>query len=149
MLLGLGLVEALLESPLGVALEGVPKTSRRLAAVATATTINFAVTTPGAVQTYLVPTGITQLIIKACGAKGGSGKSYTATYNGGSGGCITAQVDVTSGATLYVYVGGKGSRGTTSADQGYNGGGVGGQGRCVYNIYPPAQMPAFSYKPTT
>lgn len=132
MLLGLGLVEALLELPLGVAVEGAidrfPQ-MRRLATVATATTITFGVTTPGAAQNYTVPTGVTQLIIKACGAKGGSGKSYTATYNGGSGGCITAQVVVTSGAKLSVYVGGKGSRGITSADQGYNGGGFGGQGR--------------------
>ncbi|MBM2817781.1 MAG: hypothetical protein HW401_371 [Parcubacteria group bacterium] len=63
----------------------------------------------GGEQTYKVPTGITSVEITASGAQGGSGY-------GGYGGKTSATVNVTSGETLYIYVGGM---------DGYNGGGWG------------------------
>jgi len=61
-------------------------------------------------QSFLVPFGIRSLIIDACGA---SSSNY--------GGYVQAQVSVTPGSTLFVYVGGK--RGNC-----YNGGGSGNDG---------------------
>ncbi|QQT25174.1 MBG domain-containing protein [Sphingobacterium spiritivorum] len=75
----------------------------------------------GAVQTFVVPAGVTNIKIDARGAQGAS-----AIYNqpgtkpddlGGKGGRVTADYPVTPGQTIYVMVGGS---------NGYNGGGSGG-----------------------
>ena len=63
----------------------------------------------GAEQTYKVPAGVTSVKITASGAQGQGGY-------GGYGGKTSATVNVTSGETLYIYVGGM---------SGYNGGGLG------------------------
>jgi len=75
----------------------------------------------GAMQTYVVPAGVTKIKIDARGAQGES-----AIYNqpgtrpddlGGKGGRVVAEYPVTPGQTIYVFVGG---------NTGYNGGGNGG-----------------------
>ncbi len=75
----------------------------------------------GAMQTYVVPAGVTKIKIDARGAQGES-----AIYNqpgtrpddlGGKGGRVVAEYPVTAGQTIYVFVGGN----TT----GFNGGGNG------------------------
>ena len=85
----------------------------------------------GAMTTYGVPVGCTQVAITAAGAQGG-GNSVINNYlaGGGLGGLVTATVNVTSGATLDVFVGGQGSTNLTgsvaSSAGGWNGGGAGG-----------------------
>ena len=59
------------------------------------------------------------MVVKACGAAGG----YHWIGHRGYGGCMTCLVSVTSGATLYVYVGG-GSH-AAYGEGGFNGGGDG------------------------
>ncbi|SUJ00987.1 Glycine rich protein [Sphingobacterium spiritivorum] len=75
----------------------------------------------GAMQTFVVPAGVTSIRVDVKGAQGGS-----AIYNqgsakpddlGGKGGRVTAEYPVTPGQTIYVFVGG---------NNGYNGGGNGG-----------------------
>lgn len=74
----------------------------------------------GAMQTFVVPAGITSIRVDVRGSQGGS-----AIYNqaatkpddlGGNGGRVVAEYPVTPGQTLYIFVGGIG----------YNGGGTGG-----------------------
>ena len=79
----------------------------------------------GKPQRFTVPVGITQVTIVADGAAGGSTLGYYAP--GGRGGRVHAVVPVTSGETLYVYVGGV----TNDNTGGFNGGGrVEGWGYC-------------------
>jgi len=74
----------------------------------------------GAIQTYIVPTGVAKIQITAVGAAGGTG--INASFgNGGSGASMQGIFDVTPGQALSVLVGGKG---TDGAD--YVGGGGGG-----------------------
>lgn len=78
----------------------------------------------GSKQSFKVPSGVTQLTVVARGAEGGgvSGSlSYQQFFYGGIGGRVYAQIPVKPGETLYVYVGGYGSR-----NGGFNGGGSGG-----------------------
>ena len=63
-------------------------------------TFNFT----GAVQTFMVPAGVTQVTIDASGAQGGAGSGP-----GGSGARLVASFTVTPGETLNVVVGGVGS----------------------------------------
>ena len=70
----------------------------------------------GSYQEYVVPSGVYKLSVSAYGGQGGS----THTAAGGAGGHILADISVTPGQILYVYVGGAG--GTNGA--GYNGGGM-------------------------
>jgi len=63
----------------------------------------------GALTTYTVPPGVTQLLITAFGAQGGGG--------GGLGGGVSGTLAVTSGTTYYINVG---------CQNGYNGGGASG-----------------------
>ncbi|MBB2145369.1 T9SS type B sorting domain-containing protein [Pedobacter sp. LMG 31464] len=76
----------------------------------------------GAMQTFVVPAGVTSIKVDVRGSKGGDG-----IYNqpgtkpddlGGNGGRVVADYPVTAGQTLYIFVGGIG----------YNGGGNGGGG---------------------
>ncbi len=70
----------------------------------------------GAVQTFIVPAGITSVTIDAYGAQG-----TTASCAGGLGGRSQGTLAVTPGQTLLVYVG---------SQSGFNGGGTGG---CLAN----------------
>lgn len=80
----------------------------------------------GAVESYEVPSGITQLTFKVWGAAGGS-STYQGTWYGGSGAFIHATVPVTEGETLYISVGEGGTGGFNVPDTARSFGG-GGQG---------------------
>ncbi|MCA6362166.1 MAG: HYR domain-containing protein [Bacteroidetes bacterium] len=71
----------------------------------------------GAVQTFLVPPGVTQVTIKTWGAQGGANWVNNTNF----GGYVKGTVSVTPGQTLYVYVGGQ----PTTTAGGFNGGGAG------------------------
>ena len=71
-------------------------------------------------QTFVVPTGVTNIAVTASGASGGV--SYPDS-TGGTGGLVRAEISVTPGETLEIYVGGSGAGGGAG---GYNGGGNGG-----------------------
>ena len=77
------------------------------------TNISFEYT--GSLQTWVVPTGVTQLYVDVRAAQGGG-------TNGGLGGKVQATIPVTEGATLYLVVGGKPSSDVPV----YGGGGAGG-----------------------
>lgn len=70
----------------------------------------------GSVQTWTVPPCVTNINVVVAGAKGGGN-------NGGNGARITANLSVTPGQTLNIYVGGQGSCVNNSG--GWNGGGTG------------------------
>ena len=77
-------------------------------------------------QTFTVPAGVASLRIDAFGAAGGPGNGHRST-KGGNGGVVKADVPVTPGEKLTVFVGGAGATGATgSGDGGFNGGGSGG-----------------------
>ena len=85
-------------------------------------TFNFT----GNVQTWEVPSGVTEIQIEAWGAQGGS---YSTNGPGGQGGFASGTLPVTPGEILEIYVGGQGSW-TDAMDEnapgGFNGGGNGG-----------------------
>jgi hypothetical protein len=74
------------------------------------------------VQTFIVPQGITIITVECWGAQG-----YSVCENkGGYGGYATADVNVTPGETVYVYVGGVGQPAKTGYGEcAFNGGGKG------------------------
>ncbi len=77
----------------------------------------------GAMQTFTVPAGITSVTIEAWGAQGWSG-----SYSGGKGGYAKGNLAVTSGQTLYIFVGGQGTAAVGEgipSGAGWNGGGLG------------------------
>jgi hypothetical protein len=79
-------------------------------------TVTFAYT--GDYYSWTVPAGIASVTVDAYGAQGGNTPS---TAGGGKGGRVQASIAVTSGATLYIYVGGQGA---SNANGGFNGGGT-------------------------
>src|SRR5437870_3422868 len=79
------------------------------------TTYSFTYT--GAMQSFVVPSCVTQLTVHVFGAQGGN-----AAYAGGLGGGVSGVFTVTTGQTVRIMVGGQGS-GTSG---GLNGGGNGG-----------------------
>jgi hypothetical protein len=83
----------------------------------------------GSVQTWVVPvTGSYKFEI--WGAQGGNGQTgnYNGDYLGGKGGYSTGVVNLTSGQTLYIYVGGQGKNAGQIGDgllnNSFNGGGL-------------------------
>jgi len=86
----------------------------------------------GAVQTYTVPAGVTQVRLDASGAQGGLARGVSTP--GGQGARAQALLTVVPGQVLYVYVGGAGGTSGPSTDgAGYNGGG-GGNYFATYNV---------------
>jgi hypothetical protein len=85
----------------------------------------------GSVQTFIVPSTITEIEVELYGAAGG-GNIDDPDTNGGLGGKITASLTVTSGSTLNLYIGGMGTYTydddtvDTNYAGGWNGGGTGG-----------------------
>lgn len=71
----------------------------------------------GAQQTFVVPPGVTLVTIQTWGAQGGSNWANNVNF----GGYVSADIAVTPGSTLYIYVGGQ----ATSTAGGFNGGGSG------------------------
>ena len=84
--------------------------------------VTVAFTEVGA-HTFTVPAGVKTIHVVAVGAPGGNGN---VGFDGGRGGVATADVAVTPGQTLNVFVGGKGIDGSKKAGPsqgGFNGGG--------------------------
>ncbi|WP_162845944.1 glycine-rich protein [Seongchinamella sediminis] len=85
----------------------------------------------GAVQTWVVPAGVTEVSLEAWGAEGGGAYdcSDVNENDGGLGGYATGTLAVTEGQTLEIYVGGfPGDPGPVSGQPGgFNGGGDGGR----------------------
>lgn len=79
-------------------------------------TVNFSYT--GNPQSWVVPAGVTMIHVELLGAAGGG----NAVGPAGLGGRLTANIPVTPGQTLEIYVGGIGD---VSGTAGYNGGGSG------------------------
>ncbi|MCG8577660.1 MAG: T9SS type A sorting domain-containing protein [Flavobacteriales bacterium] len=78
----------------------------------------------GSMQVYVVPAGVSSILIEAYGAQGG-------TAEGGEGGFASGELTVTPGESLYIFVGGQGNTinvGSGASDGGWNGGGAGGSG---------------------
>jgi hypothetical protein len=75
-------------------------------------------------QNFTVPGGVTQIKVIALGAHGSSGSMYLEYY--GLGGRVSAEIPVTPGETLVVYVGGNAS----ATEGGFNGGANGGTDSC-------------------
>lgn len=86
---------------------------------ATSGSVSFSYT--GAQQFWVVPACVNAVTINACGAQGGANWVNNVNF----GGCAQATLAVTTGETLYVYVGQQPTVGTAG---GYNGGGAGDGG---------------------
>ncbi len=98
-------------------------------ASAAPSTVDFAYT--GAVQTWVVPAGVTQATFDVVGASGGDDTADGCGDTGGEGGRSQATIAVTPGQTISIYVGGQGgpsNRVATPGEAGFNGGGIGGTG---------------------
>lgn len=85
----------------------------------------------GAVQTFIVPSDVTEISVDAYGAQGGN----DGPASGGLGGSASGKISVTPGDTLYIYVGGQGESGPGSGQNcnligGFNGGGNTGDTCC-------------------
>ena len=78
----------------------------------------------GAMETYVVPAGVTELSIDCIGASGGTSNFGLPDFVPGDGGRVETILTVTPGATLYIYVGGEGTAAATSVPGvgGFNGG---------------------------
>lgn len=72
----------------------------------------------GAVQTFVVPSGVHEITVDCVGAAGGTGPGYSAAL----GGRVQCLLKVNPGQTLYIYCGASGDNG------GFNGGGTSGDG---------------------
>jgi hypothetical protein len=83
----------------------------------------------GALQSWIVPAGVTSINVKVWGAGGGGG-AYTSNANqgGGGGGFTYANIPVTAGENLSLVVGGGGGGGTLAVSGGLGGYGGGGSG---------------------
>ena len=64
----------------------------------------------GALDTFVVPAGVTSLTIEAYGAQGG----FDGSTAGGLGGYAIGDIAVVPGSYMYIYVGGKGTDGPGS-----------------------------------
>ncbi|CAN5370255.1 hypothetical protein BH11ACT5_BH11ACT5_03880 [soil metagenome] len=92
-------------------------------AMAAPTSVSF--TTLGGPYTYTVPAGVTSLRVTA---QGGTGAGYVGPGSpsiGGAGGLVTADIPVTTGETLQVYVAGNGVGAVGGANGGGNGSNMG------------------------
>jgi len=92
------------------------------------TAFNGQVFTTQGTDTYVVPAGVTTITAKIWGAGGGGGRggNNKAGGAGGGGGFVQADLTVTPGETLNVYVGGGGTGGTNNLGSSGGGGGGGG-----------------------
>ncbi len=75
----------------------------------------------GSVQTWTVPGGVTSITGECWGAEGGVTSGVASS--GGRGGYAKADIPVTPGETLNIYVGGMGPSVVSTATGGWNGGG--------------------------
>jgi hypothetical protein len=77
----------------------------------------------GTQQTFTVPEGVSAVQVEAVGAAGGD----AAGSHGGRGAVVTGTLPVSTGQTLYLWVGGKGGSNDLAGARGWNGGGQGAQ----------------------
>lgn len=92
-----------------------------LSGVAFAQTQNINFTFTGAVQTFTIPSCVSEVTITTHGASGSNGNASTSPAGtGGTGAIVTGTFPVTSGDVLNIFVGGQG----TLTTGGFNGGGV-------------------------
>lgn len=98
-------------------LAGLLVTSALPAGIAHATPQTQTLNYTGAAQDFVVPAGVTEVLIECWGAAGGIGWGTA-----GLGGHTRGRYSVTPGETLKVYVGGQGTS-DGSATPGFNGGG--------------------------
>lgn len=83
----------------------------------------------GEPQLWVVPDGVTEILVNTFGASGGHGSGPVYELNmGGKGAFATGKVAVNPGDSVYIFVGGKGedSQVADIAEGGWNGGGDGG-----------------------
>jgi hypothetical protein len=85
------------------------------------TTVSFPYT--GAMQIFVVPACVTSISVDVSGGAGGGEAALGAP--GAYGGSVQADLPVTPGTTLYIFVGGKGD---SLGNPGFNGGGAGANG---------------------
>jgi hypothetical protein len=87
-------------------------------------TISFS----GAMQTFTVPSGVTEIFFNVTAAEGGQGFfNTTPAALGGTGGTVSGRLATTGGTVLNLFVGGKGgTSSSTPGAGGFNGGGVSG-----------------------
>ena len=81
----------------------------------------------GAAEDFVVPAGVCRVGIVATGAQGGRGDAA-----GGGGGAATVTLAVTPGEILVVRVGGAGSPGVRSDQDGGGRAGIGGFNGCFF-----------------
>jgi hypothetical protein len=74
------------------------------------------------IETFVVPAGVTTLKVEAWGGSGAASPTYPGVGAAGKGGKTEANLAVTPGETLNLFVGGAGTGATTNV--GYNGGGA-------------------------
>ncbi len=83
----------------------------------------------GETESWVVPEGVTEILVRAWGASGGHGSGPGYELNmGGRGAYVSGRLAVTPGETLYINIGGQGGNAQTAANAegGWNGGGIGG-----------------------
>lgn len=78
-----------------------------------------------ALQSFVVPAGVTSIKVKMWGPGGGTG-NYAGSGGGGPGGFSTGYLSVTPGETLYLAVGSGGKHPVSTTGNGGNGGWPGG-----------------------
>ncbi len=115
-----------LSLPVATSANGVAAAGGYVYSIGGRSFLGQAFNTQGA-ETFVVPTGVTSISVKVWGAGGGGGGggSTGAGGNGAGGGYVTANVPVTPGETLSVYVGGGGNGGNNVSNTGSGGGGGG------------------------
>jgi len=90
-------------------------------------------TSPGTVQTWTAPSGVTSVTVDMAGAKGGNQNNAAAAI-GGPGGRVQGTLSVTPGNTYYIYVGHRGDSAASgmaavpAGGSNSGGGAVGGAG---------------------
>ena len=92
--------------------------------------VELSFTYTGSQETWVVPAGVTSLLVHAYGASGAS-CTHSTCAAGGLGGHIAATVTVTPLSTMYISIGGMGGN-TSSSMGGFNGG-----GSCTNTDYQP------------
>lgn len=115
-----------LSLPVATSANGVAATGGYIYSIGGKSHLGQAFNTQGP-DTFVVPSGITSLSIKAWGAGGGGGAggSTGSGGNGGGGGYVAGNISVTPGETLTIYVGGGGKGGSNISNTGSGGGGGG------------------------
>jgi hypothetical protein len=106
------------------ATDGVTPSSEAQASITVLTKTTFAST--GVDQTWVVPAGATQVLLKAWGAAGGGSDAESTVYPGGAGGDAEGVLATTPGEPLTLLVGEGGPISSVTFTPAYPGGGAPG-----------------------